>query len=129
MVISLHCLHGPTVVIAHLHGLPEEDRGGSRGLIWLVERTSWRLTEKILNHIWTSAVPLRRSPDHDPQSDATNRDDHGAAVAPDQFSPCTHTASLGDRGVARAVSRLLIYMAGQASRWDGGGTGPEILGG
>jgi hypothetical protein len=74
-------------------------------------------------------VPLRRSPDHDPQSDATNRDDHGAAVAPDQFSPCTHTASLGDRGVARAVSGLLIYMAGQASRWDGGGTGPEILGG
>jgi hypothetical protein len=38
--------------------------------------------------------------------------------------PCTHTASLGDRGVDRAVFGLLIYMAGQASRWDGGGTGP-----
>jgi hypothetical protein len=59
-MISLHCLHGPTVVIAHLHGLPADGRGGSRGLIRLVERTSWRLMEKILNHIWTSAVPSRK---------------------------------------------------------------------
>jgi hypothetical protein len=54
---------------------------------------------------------------------------HGHGGAPLRSPQWLRLVTTAWIGMARAVSGLHLFMAGQASRWSGGGVGSEILGG